>query len=231
MMTRAKITTRIQALISKAQGTDNEHEAAAFMAKAQELLEEYQIDIGELADADDPVKVFEDGLERTQKDPTWHRKLYAALAMYYGCKVVFAPAIVRGQWGSRVELTGRESSVTTARLMYPWVKGQCETAGRRLVKDHPEYSASQHARRVANALVYRIWSLTGQEKAQPRTEAVAKNALVTLDRVQQVFDGHYGNSLKSGRAGSGKTSAAARQAAQGISLNRQAGSSNTLQLR
>ncbi len=228
-MTQDKIKTRIQALLAKASSTEHEHEAAAFMAKAQQLLEEYQIDLGDLQDAGDPVRIFRDGLEMTRKDPTWVKKLYSALAILYGCKVVYAPARVRNQDGFRIELTGRESATTTTELMFPWVKSQCLAAGRALSKDYPELSSSQHARRVGNALVQRIYRLAAQNKAEgPKTEAAAKNALVTVDRVEQVFNDEYGTGLKNARSGWTITNAAARQAADGIGLSRQVNGSSTL---
>lgn len=229
-MTRDKITARIKALLAKAQSTEHEAEATAFMAKAQQLLEEYQIDLGSLEDGDDPVRVFTDGLQRTQKDATWHKKLYTALAVLYGCKVVYSPAWVRNQPGFTIELTGRESAVVTTGLMYPWVKSQCEAQGRALAKDYPNMTASQHTRRVANALVNRIYRLAQTEKVQPRTVAAAKNALVTVDRVEQIFNDHYGNSLSKSRSRSIVSSAAARDAANKIGLHRQTTGSSTPQI-
>lgn len=228
MMTEAKIKTRIQALIAKAQSSEHEAEAAAFMAKAQELLEQYQIDLGDLQDGDDPVKVHKSGLERTQKDPTWHKKLYTALGVLYGCKVVYAPTMVRGQWGFRIELTGRESAIITTELMYPWVKGQCEAQGRALSKEMGGLTSSQYARRVANALVGRIYRLASENKVQPKTEAAAKNALVTVDRVEQVFQDEYGSNLKKTKSGRSTTTSSAIAAAEKIGLHRQVNGSAPL---
>lgn len=50
-----KIKARIMALLAKANGTDNEHEAEAFLAKAMELMQQYQLDVSDMVDADDPI--------------------------------------------------------------------------------------------------------------------------------------------------------------------------------
>jgi hypothetical protein len=224
-----KITSRIQALLAKASSTEHEAEAAAFMAKAQQLLEEYQIDLGTLADNDDPVHVFKAGLQMTDKDPSWIKKLYSALGTLYGCKVVYNPMWVRNQPGFRIELTGRESSTMTTDLMFPWVKSQCYAAGRRLAKEYPSMSAAQHSRRVGNALVLRIYRLCQETKAAPKTEAAQQNALVTIDRVEQVFMEEYGE-VEETKTRPISTHQAAVNAASSIGLHRQVDGSTQLAL-
>lgn len=232
-----KIAARIKALLAKAQSTEHEAEAAAFMAKAQQLLDQYQIDVNSLQDGDDPVRVNLDGLERTEKDPSWQKNLYIALGALYGCHSVINWKIVRGKPGFVIELTGRDSSIITTELMYPWVKERCYAAGRNLAKEYADVSdpltAAQYTRRVANALTARIYRLVDlQNKGDiPRTEAAQKNALITQDRVLQVFNDHYANDeLTDCRASSVKSSRAAEDAAEKIGLHRQATGQSTLQI-
>jgi len=233
-----KIANKIRALIAKANSTEHEAEASAFMAKAQQLLEEHQLDLGSLADADDPVVINLDGFEQTESSPSWYKDLYVALGALYGCKAVLNPKLIltsRGntRWGYAVELTGRESSIVTAQLMFPWVKEQCFAKGRQLVRDlgySDTNEEKKQARRVGNALVHRIWRLVHAacKDEAPRTEA-AKNALVTQDRVLQVYNDHYKN-LKESKGRSTKTNGSARDAASSIGLHRQAGGSTTLRI-
>ena len=244
---KKKIAVKIQALLAKAQSTTHEAEAEAFMRKAHELLEQHQIDLGDLVDADDPVIVDTDGFEQTESSPSWYKDLYVAVGGLYGCKAVISFKMLqttRGnhRWGYAVELTGRQSAIITAQLMFPWIKQQCFEKGREVWRTHaarydlPASNANEEkkqARRVGNALVQRIWRLVALEKAknqaEPATE-VAKNALVTVDRVLQVFNDHY-DDLKDGRKrGPVATNAAACEAANSIGLHRQTGSSPTLAL-
>lgn len=237
---KKKIAAKIQALIAKAQSTTHEAEAEAFMRKAQEMLEQHQINLGDLLDADDPVIVETEGFEQTEASPSWYKDLYIAVAGMYGCKAVIDFRMLytsRGnnRYGYGIELTGRQSAIITAQLMFPWIKQQCFEKGRQLVRDAYGYSDSneekKQARRVGNALVQRIWRLVAIEKAKnqstPATD-VAKNALVTVDRVLQVYNDHY-QDLGKGRArGPTVTNAAARDAANSIGLHRQTGGSSTL---
>lgn len=236
---KKKIAAKIQALIAKAQSTEHEAEAEAFMRKAQDLLEQHQIDLGELLDADDPVIIDTDGFEQTEASPSWYKDLYVAVAGMYGCKAVIAPKLIatsRGnhRWGYAIELTGRQSAIVTSQLMFPWIKQQCFEKGRKLVRDTYGFNDSneekKQARRVGNALVQRIWRLVALEKQknQVANTDVARNALVTVDRVLQVFNNHYQDLNKSRARGPTVTNAAAREAANSIGLHRQAGGSSTL---
>lgn len=224
-----KIKSKIAALLAKAKGTDNEHEAAAFMAKAQELLEQHQIDIGDLIDANDPVAKggFYDASGKWV--PSWHKDLYNSLARLYGCRPIQVNYYVGIKKTWRVELVGRESAIATTELMFPWVKEECNRLGRALAKE-TGVETSRGQRSVGNALVLRIQKLVREMvEDRPRTEAASKNALVTLDRVTQLVEQLYPN-LKAGRKTTVSTSKGAAAAAAGIGLHRQAGGSAPLQI-
>lgn len=223
-MSDSKIKSKIAALLAKAKGTDNEHEAEAFLAKAMELLEEHQLSMADLEDADDPVKRHS-GLDGTKWVASWHRDLYRALGTLYGCYSVK----VNLHNGYRQELVGRESAIVTTDLMFDWIKKECNRLGRELYAKGGAPNATNGARLVGNALVRRIWSLVPKEDA-PRTEAATKNALVTKSRVLQVVDEVYGK-LDQGRRTRTATTASARELANSIGLHRQAGGSSALQLK
>ena len=237
---KKKIAAKIQALIAKAQSTEHEAEAEIFMAKAMEMLERHQIDMGDLLDADDPVIVETEGFEQTESSPSWYKDLYVAVGALYGCRSVINPKLIhtsRGnaRWGFSIELTGRQSAIVTAQLMFPWIKQQCFEKGRHLVREHlgvsDQNEEKKQARRVGNALVQRIWRLVHAEKvknAEPVT-AAARNALATIDRVDQVFNDHYGELGKSKNRPT-VTNSAARAAAGSIGLHRQTSGSATLQI-
>lgn len=247
---KKKLAAKIQALLAKAASTEHEHEAAAFMAKAQQLMEENQIEASDLEDGDDPVIIDTEGFEQTDQSPSWYSAVYVALAAYYGCKAVKAPKLIhtsRGnrRWGYAIELTGRESAIITTQLMFPWIKAQCFEQGRKIAKEQAEARMAldipldkdqcdpkKQARRVGNALSMRIWNLVHAERAKTKTPETpaGKNALITLDRVLQVYNDHYGE-LGKGRATKISTNTSARQAAASIGLNRQAGQSATLKLK
>lgn len=233
MSDQSKIKAKIAALIAKANGTDNEHEREAFMAKAQALLEEHQLSMGDMIDGDDPV-IHSEGMDSQGKwIPSWHRHIYRALGNLYGCESVHVVSgmVKDGRYKEtwRQELVGRESAIVTTEMMFPWIKGEIMRLGREIAKETGNTPAREQ-RSVANALETRIWKLVRANKPKEDDSRLsAKNALVTIDRVKQVVAEHYGD-LSDGRR-SGRTSgAAAREAAAGIGLHRQAGSAGTLKL-
>jgi hypothetical protein len=209
-----KIKTRISALLAKAKGTDNEAEAATFIAGAERLLEQYQIDLSELGDSDDKVR-HHAGLDADGKwVASWHRGVYRALGEYYGCKSIKVPTAN----GYRQELVGRESAIVTTDLMFVFIKGECNRLGRQLKQ-------SGGARLVGNALTSRIFTLIRERNARDAsapTTAAAKNSLIVLDQVVALYEQLFPEvtMLKGKRTA---TTGSARDLAGTIGLHRQAG--------
>src|SRR5690606_808930 len=143
----------IAALLAKAEKTDNEFEAAAFMAKVNELLEKHQMDLHQIR--------THAGIE---KDPTghnagetniyasmiWARDLSGVLATYYGCRLVY--------WRKRnhyhYEVIGRESARTTFELMLPYIISQVRVQAKALVTMGRTKSVAE--REVGHALTMRV---------------------------------------------------------------------------
>lgn len=224
-----KIKARIAALLAKAKGTDNEHEAAAFIAKAEEMLEQYQIDLSELGDESDKVR-HHAGLDADGKwVASWHRSLYRQLGQYYGCQSIK----VHTQRGYRQELVGRESAIVTTDLMFVFIKGECNRLGRQMKLDGSAPTDANGARLVGNALALRIAKLIREREERdalaPTTDA-AKNALVVKDQVIALYEQLF-PSVQTSKGHKIKTNADARELAEGIGLHRQAGHVQTLKLK
>lgn len=234
----AKVKERIAKLLAKAQGTDNEHEAASFMEKVEAELDKYQLELWEVTSHDDPMG-FDVGLEGTSSSPTWQRHLICAIASYYDCRTVrrrgFAKQTGKGTTYDNfaIDIIGRESSRVTVQLMYPFVLEQVRQAGRKLYGEGHKGSAEQLIRRVANALVFRIRKLIDErarkEQATPLAESRNVRALVVVEELKAFIDNQYGE-LGVGRAKARNTTHAAARAACGISIERQVRGSSQLRL-
>ena len=133
----SNMKTKIQALIAKAEGTDNEHESAIFMAKAIDLMQKHQIELHDL-NVDDKIHVTI-GMTATRSAPSWKRKILSALAQYYGCQTVLDSHYIKTKTGKRVpgyslELVGPESARVTTELMFPFVIKQIMASGNKLAR-------------------------------------------------------------------------------------------------
>lgn len=243
-----KIKTRIQALLAKARSTEHEAEAELFMGKAMELLEQYQLDIGDLTDANDPI-LNHMGLHAAASGHAWRWKLYRAVGALYGSKGIYVECWLKDDKGEFVmdkhgryidgyefRLIGRESAIITTDLMYPWIVSQVRDAAKTICKQHvadgfKPMSEQGQAKRVAAALIARIWSLVAQNKEAPAsTEVARRNQLMTVDAVEAAFSQHYPSTELMKGSNRSKTDAASRAAANGIGLHRQTGGASQLKL-
>lgn len=232
-MTLDSIKRKIAALLAKANGTDNENEAAAFIAKANELLEKHQLEDWDPSDlekskAADPV---DREVMFSWKDATPSlndHKLFSTLARFYGCRVIQQHGRAVNTKGTRfvntteLHVFGAQSARETLRLMFPFVMTQCKVAGKRL-NEQGHGAASKMALRVVNALVIRVHYLTIEAKAQAKTPVAASRALVIVNQVDAMIDAAYSN-LKTNKPRAISTTQAARAEAEKVSLHRQVNS-------
>ena len=239
----ARIKTIITQLLAKARSTDNEHEADAFMAKAEELLRTYQLDAADLVDEDDPI-IHHTGLKHAESGHAWRWKLYSAVAQLYGCKSIHVDIgymkdedgnYLRGRNGRFVpgyeqRLVGRESAIITTDLMYPWICQQVRAKARDLAKI-TGMSEQGQAKRIAAALISRIYKLIAEQREAAPTTPSGRNALVILNQVvakyEELYPPHTTETMKGGRS---VTDGLARNAANSIGLHRQTSGASQLKL-
>lgn len=224
------IKRKISALLAKAQGTDNEHEAEAFMAKAYELLDEHQINVWELRNEEDPFGK-DTVLEESTAAPTWRRHLLHAVALYYGAstvrswkaqKWVKTGPYTHG-WRSvdyTVTVEGRESARITTLLMYPYIVGQTKVLAQQMYHaGHYPRDVNKLQLRICNALVGRIYTLVNERK-QKAPPAAQSRALVVVNELESWLKDAYPG-LRDSIVHAKRTTAAAKAAADKVSLYRQ----------
>lgn len=176
------IKLKIAALLAKAESTTNEFEAAAFMAKVNELLEKHQMEMHEVRsareNAGDPMGK-EKGETNLYASMLWARDLGGELARYYGCKFFYWK---RGNHFT-YEVLGRESARTTFELMFPFVITQVKLQARRLDgATGNSRSRSILERQVGQALMIRVGKLA-RENAQHRVVLTGKGLIPVDDLV------------------------------------------------
>lgn len=209
------IKKKIAALLAKAEGTDNEFEAATFMAKVNELLERHQIEMHEIRSmGDNDPMGHETGEFNIYASMSWAKIMAHNLALYYGCSTIWS----RHKNHFTYEVVGRESARTTFELMLPFVVTQIRRQARHYSEYH-ECSRSVAEREIGHALTLRVHKMN-VEQQKIRADLIGKG-LIPVSDIQQYIDDTFSN-IKSGRVRNVKTTSSARELADKISLSAQA---------
>lgn len=217
------IKRKIAALLAKARSTENTHEADAFIAKAQEMLEVYQLEEWDLGATDDLT-----GVDVITNAYTRYYSLWGALARYYGAEMIRRKVRRNGKLKLEVDIVGRESSRVTTQLMFPFIMQQATAAGRKLKAEGHYGSAPALTYYVINALVFRIWKLVAEAEAHKSAKAQSR-ALVVVPELEAFIKDRYPN-IKEGRASRLSSTSAARAEAEKVSLYRQTKGNEQLKL-
>lgn len=144
------ITRKIQGLLRKAEGTDNENEAEAFYAKAQDLMLRYAIDEARLRDLEGaqaakakPVKIT--------VDFDWFYaqakiRMISLIAKANRCKVIINPMAQRLDRKARqVYVIGYERDVENVQILFVSILLQATRAGKAEYKVRLSAKAFDHA--------------------------------------------------------------------------------------
>lgn len=185
-----------------------EHERDSFMAKAQELMQKYQLEMKDITGAEDLMS-RQKGEQGIYTANMWAKYLVHNVAKLYGCRALF---------GSKIrnlvpyELYGRESARVTTEMMLPFIVKQIRQQARILVKEQG-FTQSIAEREVAFAVVTRIRKMLEEENRDRETALTEADAF--MRGVTIVVPGK--GKVKSGYSG------AAAEAAGNVSLHRQTG--------
>lgn len=228
-----EMAAKIRALLAKANcASTTEAEADAFMAKAHELMERYQLGMADVLTSGDPV-VGSDGRTFSTGDFAWKRELYASLARLYGCQTVWCAggSYRNGRWQhTTLKVVGRESATVTLDLMYPFVAAQVREAGYRMSRETRK-SAASCMNSVGMALVIRVNRLWRAQLAEQQRAGTpeARNALVVVDQVKARMHELFPD-MTTGKARPISSTQRATEHAAGIGLDRQVGAGSTLMI-
>lgn len=208
-----KIKAKIAALFAKAEGTDNEHEAETFMAKAQEMLQKHNLSRLDLDPEGHTDPLGHDAEAYTWfASSSWHATLYHAVSNYYGCQMV-RDKIDSNKFAAI--LIGREGARDTVKIAYPFIVKQVALQAKALQKLYPEMSTSIARRQVAVALSSRIWDLVHKWSLNKGNE---EKVLVVVDE-NKIYMDNLMDTVGGSRRIKG-ANAAAHNAAGAISLGR-----------
>lgn len=132
-MSREDVVRKVTALLRLAERGGTAEEAAVAAAKAQELMDKYEINQAALrlegdssADTDEEVTDFH-GREGGELDTAgvriekWRWDLAGAVSRSNGCYLFGSSKCVDGKVQKTIEIVGRPSAVETTRYLYAWL--------------------------------------------------------------------------------------------------------------
>lgn len=229
---------KIAKLMAKAEGTDNEHEAMAFLSKAQELMEEHQIT---WADVVTPEFVSLESIQFKMGSPaSVKHELYARLSLFFGCRPV--RQVIRHPNGGKTgqatyRVFGAEAAVLTLELMFPYVwkdilRRASEKVKAQGTSDYEKLPSHRTwTKRIAHALMVRVNELVEQRRQKDALDPTEdRQALIVIG---DALDAHVRDMYK-GRVSQLTTKLKeyreAREIADKISLDRQVGGKEALAL-
>ena len=219
----ASVKERISKLLAKAEKTDNEHEREAFMAKVQEMLETYQL---EMLDVRNHAAKERDPLGNKRGDvassDAWIFKVTGAAARYFGARIIWESQDRNNMKRKPYRVFGRESAMAVFELMIPYFMSQVKQQGRRFAREQGG-TDSKRTREVGLAFADRLLRMALD--ADARRATITSNALVPLDvtrEVKQAIDAYYPTLKKMPGIRTGFT-ADARDYANRINVNTQVG--------
>lgn len=216
------ILEKIKALLAKAASTTNANEAEVFAAKANELMEKYQIDIDAIRASDDPVG--KDKAYATKaKATTWQMDAASATAQYYGCRAIRS----RRPEGCFITIFGRESARITAMEMLPYFIKTINVYAREMSKQLG-WDSYKCAKQIGQAFAARLQGLAPKME-QANSVVTGKNALIRLDEINALVEATFPH-LSRSRERQINTSAAAQAYAGRIGLAGQMGSRSSLRI-
>ncbi|PTW53550.1 uncharacterized protein DUF2786 [Breoghania corrubedonensis] len=154
------IARKVRTLLAKAKSTASEHEAAAFAAKAHELLVKYNLCLSEVSDTEQA------GADRTAQDTPsgiydrWVRIIWTEVTCAYFCE-----AMVHGRRaaGAPVTIIGAPHNIAVVMEMAPYLVKTVRRLAR-AYSDSPRYQR-QFGMGAAMRLAKRLRELANSRKA------------------------------------------------------------------
>lgn len=209
-----KLKKKIAALLAKAEGTDNEHEAASFAAKAQALLTEHQLEIGDVVKNDHMDQSVICVMPRTMKN--WHWLLPMYMAKYFGCEVYTHPH----DGHKAIMAIGRESARITCVMMWPFILKEVRAAAAEL-RRAKSYSTARCMQLVVDNFVIRIQELLAEQSRQAKKAGQSDGrSLIQISEALVWMKDNVAN-LKTGKGVMLEDNEEARALADKVNLGRQ----------
>lgn len=216
-----KIIAKISKLLSLGNGTNYEGEAEASLQKAYTLMQEHNISMTQVEDAnrEEELGPLEETTLRQFPSKKWEQSLFYIVAQLFDCTAFISTRRINySQKQKTYTIVGRQGNRVTAELMYKWLRAK-------ITKDSLYQGASVSASiSYSWGCVFAIQNkVTSLKSSAPKTDAWG---IVPMDEVENFIRLHHPN-MRSSKGGCSIRDYGAymqgHQDGQNISFNRQFG--------
>lgn len=184
-MTYEEALRKATLLLRKAEGTNSPEESALFAAKAQEIMDRYQIEKISTEyetghkEPDEPIQNFdrEEVITACQKDKQWTNRLAQIVAKANGCSMYFRDRA----GGCATFLVGRASDVQTARYMTNMLANEVRRLNRECCQGYSDKYRRDFKYGVVDAINFKLQEQWNKTKTEVQAEATNSMALVRVN--------------------------------------------------
>lgn len=166
---QSEMARKVRALLAKANGTENEAEAAAFAAKAQELLNKHNLDLEAIMRQGGTGEEVTEVLVKTMYTDIWRISIFHEAAELYFCKIYIDRWVDDrgGKYKVRkgVKIVGKPHNLAVAEPMIEYLISTVRHLSTAYSKQRAEYLAFERGCGMRIAERLRIMNLEAQERA------------------------------------------------------------------
>lgn len=232
-MNTAAVIDKVRKLLRLA-GSPNEHEAALAAAKAQELIDQHQLQTALLSidestttsSDDEPITNFADSpLDVSPAYARWRATLAVGIASHNGCRI--------WRQGGHLMIVGRPSDADAVRYLFGWLAGEVERLATENGAGKGRTWRNNFRLGVIDTILRKLREQHRQWLDSTRAEATKANALVVVNKALVRIEQRRGQvdawmkdnlSLSRGRASTARCDYdarnAGRAAGEGVSVSR-----------
>jgi len=223
------IAKKIRALLAKARGTENEHEATMFAAKAAELLQTHNLAEADLGGEDASEALIQRTVHSVDWNP-WRMDVVQALAELYFSKIYLTREIHAGKLRRAVVLVGRPHNLDVVESMHEYLVKTTQRLAKEAYRDRRE--VLQFEKGCGTRLAQRIREMAARARTpapqiahQPGASNLPALYKTELQLAQNIVDQICGGSKAraSGHKGGGSAVRAGANAANSVNLGAQIG--------
>jgi len=226
----------MRALLAKANGTENEAEAAIFMARVAKMLQDHNLQEADLATSDATEPMIQRTVNSVDWNP-WRIEIIDALANLYFGKMYITRELYKGKLRRAIVIVGRPHNLDITESMFEYLVKTTQRLAKAYSSDRKDIL--QFEKGCGMRLASRVWKLV-RDSAEPVAQVTYEPGKTTLPALYKtelelakgIVDSICGGNVARavGHRGGGSAVGAGQRAGDTVSLSGQIGGKGSQRL-